>query len=308
MSRIHEALRRAQEERAANSQTAGEANRPESMSSGSVALGGSAVAEPVIGVAELGAGSDVMTLEVLQARCPQSSWSPDPGSALFADPQDHALGTEEFRSLRSRLYQVREKQPLQTLLVASAVAGEGKTFIAVNLGRAIVQQRGRSVLLIDADLRAPRMHVFLGASAAPGLSDYLLGEADMFSILQRGGQDGLFFIAGGKRAPNPVELIGSGHLKTLIQRLAPVFDWIILDSPPCMPVTDASLLAEMTDGVLMVVKAGETPYDIARKGCQQFRDKHLVGVVLNEVAAGSSYSAYYYYRADEKDPKNGKQR
>ncbi len=307
MSRIHEALKRAQQERAANPQTGGEALSSEPIPSVGVAPGGSAVAEPVVGVAEIAGGSEVLTLEALEARCPQSTWSPGPGLMLFADPQDHTPGTEEFRTLRSRLYQIRERQPLQTLLVASAMAGEGKTFVAVNLARAIVQQRGRRVLLIDSDLRISGMHALLGASAAPGLSDYSLGEADMFSILQRGAQDGLFFIAGGKKAPNPVELIGSGRLKTLIQRLAPVFDWIILDSPPSVPLTDASLLAEMSDGVLMVVKAGETPYDIAQKGCQQFRDKHLVGAVLNGIEAGSSYSAYYYYSADGKDTKNRKQ-
>jgi protein-tyrosine kinase len=249
-------------------------------------------------------GSEVLTLEGLEARCPQCIWNPDPGSVLFADSTDRALGTEEFRSLRSRLYQIREgeKQPLQTLLVASAMAGEGKTFVAVNLAQAIMQQRGRRVLLVDTDLRLSRMHVLLGAALAPGVSEYLRGEADMFSVLQRGAQEGLFFIGGGKTPSNPAELIGSGRLKPLIQRLAPVFDWIILDSPPSVPVTDASLLAEISDGVLMVVKAGQTPYDIAQKGCQQFRDKHLLGVVLNRVAPSASYSAYYY-RADGKNGK-----
>ena len=161
-------------------------------------------------------------------------------------------------------------------------------------------------MLIDSDLRISHMHILLGASAVPGLADYLLGEADVFSILQRGAQEGLFFIAGGKRAPNPAELIGSGRLRTLIQRLAPAFDWIILDSPPAVPVTDASLLAEMSDGVLMVVKAGETPYDMAQKGCQHFRDKHLVGAVLNRIEAGSAYSAYYYYGAEGNDAQRGK--
>jgi capsular exopolysaccharide synthesis family protein len=263
--------------------------------------------EPGVGVAAVVGGSEGLTLELLQARCPRSNWSPDPASTLFVDPHDHVLGTEEFRSLRSRLYQIRDKQPLQTLLVASAMAGEGKTFVAVNLARAIVQQRGRHVLLIDSDLRLSRMHVLLGASVAPGLSDYLLGEADMFSILQRGAQEGLFFIAGGKKVPNPAELIGSGRLKILIQRLAPVFDWVILDSPPAVPVTDASLLAEISDGVLMVVQAGETPYDIAQKGCQQFRDKHLVGAVLNRVAPASAYRSYYHYSGDGTDRRNKKQ-
>jgi len=306
MSRIHEALQRAQQERATIPQTGKQA---ESIPPPEVTPERSAGAAAVLGDRAIREGSEVLTLEVLEAHCPQSTWSPDPGSVLFADPHDRTPGTEEFRSLRSRLYQIREreKQPLQTVLVASALSGEGKTFVAVNLARAIVQQGGRRVLLIDTDLRLPRMHALLGASLAPGVSEYLRGEADVFSVLQRGPQEGLFFIGGGKVASNPAELIGAGRLKPLIQRMAPVFDWIILDSPPSVPLTDASLLAEISDGVLLVVKAGETPYDIAQKGCQQFRNKHLLGVVLNRVAPAASYSAYYY-SADGKDSKNKKQR
>jgi capsular exopolysaccharide synthesis family protein len=302
MSRIHEALIKAQQEKATSLQTP---NPTESSLSAEVVPNGSAVAAAIRGGTAIREGSEILTLQGLEARCPLSTWSPDPESVLFADSQDGSLATEEFRSLRSRLYQIREakKQPLQSLLVSSAMAGEGKTFVAVNLARAIVHQRGRRVLLIDTDLRLSRMHIMLGASLAPGVSEYLRGEADMFSVLQRGAQEGLFFIGGGKTASNPAELIGSGRLRPLIQRLAPVFDWIILDSPPSVPVTDASLLAEISDGVLMVVKAGETPYDIAQKGCQQFRDKHLVGAVLNRVAPAASYSAYYY-RADGKGGKN----
>ncbi len=302
MSRIHEALIKAQQEKATTLQTP---NPTESSPSAEVVPNGSAAAAAIRGGTAMREGSEILTLQGLEARCPQSTWSPDPESVLFADSQDGSLATEEFRSLRSRLYQIREakKQPLQSLLVSSAMAGEGKTFVAVNLARAIVHQRGRRVLLIDTDLRLSRMHIMLGASLAPGVSEYLRGEADMFSVLQRGGQEGLFFIGGGKTASNPAELIASGRLRPLIQRLAPVFDWIILDSPPSVPVTDASLLAEISDGVLMVVKAGETPYDIAQKGCQQFRDKHLVGAVLNRVAPAASYSAYYY-RADGKGGKN----
>lgn len=302
MSRIHEALIKAQQEKATTLQTP---NPTESSPSAEAVPNGSAAAAAIRGGTAMREGSEILTLQGLEARCPQSTWSPDPESVLFADSQDGSLATEEFRSLRSRLYQIREakKQPLQSLLVSSAMAGEGKTFVAVNLARAIVHQRGRRVLLIDTDLRLSRMHIMLGASLAPGVSEYLRGEADMFSVLQRGGQEGLFFIGGGKTASNPAELIASGRLRPLIQRLAPVFDWIILDSPPSVPVTDASLLAEISDGVLMVVKAGETPYDIAQKGCQQFRDKHLVGAVLNRVAPAASYSAYYY-RADGKGGKN----
>ena len=99
---------------------------------------------------------------------------------------DSARGTEEFRTLRSRLYHMREKMPLKKLLVTSALPKEGKSFTAANLAQVMVRQHGRSVLLIDADLRGPRLHLMLGTTSGPGLSDYLQGKNDEFSIMQRG--------------------------------------------------------------------------------------------------------------------------
>ena len=151
------------------------------------------------------------------------------------------------------------------------------------------------MLLIDADLRGSRLHSALGTEYAPGLSEYLMGERDEFSIMQRGPMENLFFIAAGRQVSSPAELVANGRLKFLLNRVETLFDWIILDSPPAMPVSDASLLANFCDGVLLVVRSNVTPSDIARKVRQEFRDKQLVGVVLNGVDAESSaYSRYYY--------------
>ena len=124
---------------------------------------------------------------------------------MEAGPDDHAVherqrqrqGTEEFRTLRSRLYHLREKMPLKTVLVTSALPKEGKSFTATNLAQVMVRQQGRRVLLIDADLRAPRLHRMLGTTSDPGLSDYLQGKSDEFSIMQRGPLENLFFIPSG---------------------------------------------------------------------------------------------------------------
>jgi protein-tyrosine kinase len=201
--------------------------------------------------------------------------------------------TEDFRTLRSRLYLTRQKQRLQTVLVTSTLPREGKTFVAANLAQVFVRQRERRALLIDADLRWSRLHLLLGAPLAPGLSEYLQGLADEFSILQQGPQGNLFFIAGGEVASQPAELIANGRFKGLLQRLAPAFDWIVIDSPPAIPVSDASLLAELCDGTLMVVQAGSTPFDLAKKVCEEFRSKRLLGVVLNRVAPHAHYGYYY---------------
>jgi len=234
------------------------------------------------------------------ARCAAVQWSPDPKTMLFLNGDDNARGSEEFRTLRSRLYQIREKMTLKKILVTSALPKEGKSFTAANLAQVMVRQHGRRVLLIDADLRGPRLHLMLGTASAPGLSDYLQGANDEFSIMQRGALENLFLIPSGREVSNPAELVANGRLKFLMQRVEPLFDWIIIDSPPAVPVSDASLLANSCDGVLMVVRSNATPVEMARKARQEFPDKVLVGVVLNGTSGDEAAYSRYYYDAYEK--------
>ena len=140
----------------------------------------------------------------------------------------------------------------------------------------------------------------LGTTSSPGLSEYLQGQNDEFSIMQRGPFENLFFIPSGQQAANPSELVGNGRLKMLLQRVEPLFDWIIIDSPPAVPVADASILAKACDGVLMVVRSNATPFDMARKARQDFPDQVLVGVVLNGTRGDDMPYSRYYYEAYEK--------
>src|SRR4029077_11236757 len=117
--------------------------------------------------------------------------------------EEEAYGTEEFRTLRSRLYQMRENQSLRKLLVTSALPKEGKSFVAANLAQVMVRQHGRRALLIDADLRGARLHEALGTASTPGLAEYLLGENDEFGVMQRGPMEGLFFIPCGRGVSSP---------------------------------------------------------------------------------------------------------
>jgi non-specific protein-tyrosine kinase len=119
----------------------------------------------------------------------------------------------------------------------------------------------------------------MGAPLAPGLTDYLRGEADEMSVLQHGQDGNLCLIAGGNEVTNPSELLSNGRLKILLSRLTPVFDWVILDSPPCLPVADATALADLCDGVLLVVRAGSTPSEVARRACQELQGKTIAGVL-----------------------------
>jgi protein-tyrosine kinase len=314
MSRIHEALKKAEQERVAAQGGPAEpsfalpegAGAPLMTPRGEpvAAMGdGSGEGAPMGGVpltSAMPAFGSPFSLDALMARCPQLQWKPDEKTMLFFNGDDAARGTEEFRTLRSRLYSAREKMPLKKILITSALPKEGKSFTAANLAQVLVRQHGRRVLLIDADLRGPRLHMMLGTTSAPGLSDYLQGISDEFSIMQRGPMESLFFVPSGGEISDPAELVSNGRLKFLLQRVEALFDWIIIDSPPAVPVSDASVLAKACDGVLMVVRSNATPVDMARRARQEFPDQTLVGVVLNGTdGAAIPYSRYYYEAYDK---------
>jgi protein-tyrosine kinase len=306
MSRIHEALKKAEQERAA---IQGGAMQPGPVS---VPVADSVYSPdmpeniPSAATAGMSAFGPTVSLDGLLARCPQMEWKPNLGTMLFMNGDDNARGTEEYRRLRSRLYHLREKTNLKTLLVTSALPGEGKSFTASNLAQVLVRQHGRRVLLIDADLRGPRLHQMLGTTAGPGLSDYLQGRQDDFSVMQRGPMENLFFIPSGTEIDDPAELVGNGKLKILVQRVEPLFDWIIIDSPPAIPVSDASLLAKACDGVLLVVRSNVTPADAARKARLEFPEESLIGVVLNATHNEAAPYARYYYETYEKNGNSAK--
>jgi protein-tyrosine kinase len=346
MSRIHEALKKAEQERAAQGgpsqpgYAVAVAAEPPVVPPAEEQRSGVTGASPIGGVpltSAMPAFSSPFSLEALLARCTPLPWSPDEKTMLFFNGDDSARGTEEFRTLRSRLYHAREKMPLKKVLVTSALPKEGKSFTAANLAQVLVRQHGRRVLLVDADLRGPRLHMMLGTTSSPGLADYLQGGCDEFSIMQRGPMENLFFVPSGQEISDPAELVANGRLKFLLQRVealfdwiiidsppaVPVsdaaelvsngrlrlllqrvealFDWIIIDSPPAVPVSDASVLAKACDGVLMVVRSNTTPVDMARRARQEFPDEALVGVVLNGISADAMAYTRYYYDAYQKN-------
>ncbi|MGA7137417.1 MAG: CpsD/CapB family tyrosine-protein kinase [Terriglobales bacterium] len=297
MSRIHDALKRAEQERATSTGTHIEPAFDQPELQNDEARENPASLHPV-GATVMPSMASGFNYESLVARCPQTKWKPDPRTMLFFQEEDTRVGAEEFRTLRSRLYQIREKMPLKRLMLTSALPKEGKSFVAANLAQVMVRQHGRRVLVIDADLRNPGMHRHLGAPQSPGLSDYLLSECDEFAAMQRGPMENLFFMPGGRSVTNAPELLSNGRLKLFLQRVEPLFDWVILDSSPVIPVSDATLVAGSCDGILMVVRSNVTPSDLARRAREEFPDKLLLGVVLNGTStAGLARSKYYYGEA-----------
>jgi len=302
MSRIHEALKKAAEERSA--QLAGgveagvaevpvELKRPPTPKPEAARPGPAPTLQ-----ATTSTNQDVpFSYGELLKRCAQPEWTLDPRNSVFLNSRPGESGPERFRTLRSRLYKVAATRKLQKVLITSAVAAEGKTFVTANLAQSIVQQPELRVLLIDADLRSSRLHLLFGAPGGPGLSDYLRGEADEYAVIQKGMKENLFLIPGGSLASNPSELLLSDRMKHLLNLVTPNFDWIIIDSPPTLPVHDASVMADMVDGVLFVVRAGSTDAEIVERTVSEFQGKNLLGVVLNQVEKSDSYGNEYqnYY-------------
>jgi capsular exopolysaccharide synthesis family protein len=320
MSRIHEALKRAEQERRASQRPL--AKEQEQMLSiindplRVEEIASVAAASAKVTPAPAGKGADTqaaepaplpraeetvaepasLSLAQVSVRCSRPAWKPNRERMLFLDHGEHSGPVaEEFRTLRARLYRMREKRPLRSILVTSPLPGDGKSFLAGNLSQILARQHGRPTLLIDGDLRWSRLHQYLGAPWAPGLTELLQGAADEYSTIQHSPMENLFFLPGGKPPHDPAELIGDGSkMKALLERLAQVFEWIIVDSPPVVPVSDAAVLAQACDGILLVVRSAQTPYEAAQRAREEMKERPLLGVVLNGVNLNSSYVARRY--------------
>jgi protein-tyrosine kinase len=304
MSRIHEALKKAAQERSA--QLAANAE-PSFLEVADAPRMGVPLRDPLRELDEPGLRVQepleapvYIRYEDLIKRCNPTRWRIDARMSVFEGGDEANVGAERFRTLRSRLYQIAGTRPLRRVVVTSSVPTEGKTFVAANLAQSMVRQPDRKVLLIDADLRASRLHQVLGTAREPGLADYLRGDADEFKVVQRGTDAHLCFIPAGTEVSNPSELLLNDRMKRLLEVMTPIFDWVILDTPPALPVHDASMLADLCDGVLFVVRAGVTDHQMATKAATEFQEKNILGVVLNRVDSDAGYGGYYYgYPAEE---------
>ena len=210
---------------------------------------------------------------------------------------------EAFRSLRTNVLFAINGSMTNALLVTSTAPGEGKTLIASNLalGLALAGQR---VLLVDADMRRPRAHVIFKLPQQPGLSDLMVEQAKTVEVVRRTSAPNLWVLPAGRLPPNPAELLSSKRFHRFLQKVSEQFDWVIVDSPPVMAVTDASLLAHLASGVLFVTAADVTNRPAAVRAMEQLAaaKAKLLGAVLNR--ADLERNAYFYspyYRSEYRD-------
>jgi capsular exopolysaccharide synthesis family protein len=220
---------------------------------------------------------------------------------LAADIDPEGAAAEAYRVLRTNLaFSTAREHPLHSLVFTSPGPGEGKSTTVANLA-AVLAARGDPTLLIDADLRRGELHDAFDLQRSPGLSDLLAGELDQREAIRPGLRPGLDLLPAGKRPPNPSELLGSQAMASLLAGWRDVYRWVLIDTPPVLAVTDAAVLATLTDGAVLVLRAGETDRRAGWQGIQQLRrvDARIVGAVLNEVQPQLTSDRYYldYYYA-----------
>lgn len=207
-----------------------------------------------------------------------------------------SLASEAYRTIRTAILLSQAGEPPRTILVSSAQSGEGKTTSSINLAASLASAGGR-VVLIDADLRRPSMlrHFNLSADHVPGLVDVLTGQATVKEVILADILKRISLIASGRVPPNPAELLGSVEMATLIDQLAQDFDYVLIDSPPILPVTDAMILSRFVDGVVLVVKGANTPRKVVRDAKDRLQSvgARLLGTILNDVDINGG--DYYYY-------------
>jgi capsular exopolysaccharide synthesis family protein len=256
---------------------------------------------------------------VVAARLDRSVKDGDEASALVGAPlvgtiqRDQALNkthttdrrgdsrtAEDYRQLRNNLRFLEVDDPPRVIMVSSAVPAEGKTTLVINLALALAEA-GQRVIVVEADLRRPKVTSYLGMVGGVGLTNVLTGTAYLEEVLQQHGMDGLTVLAAGPTPPNPGELLASSHMRAVVEKLRGRFDVVLVDAPPLLPVADASGLAPHTDGVLLSVRYGSTRRDQLRQAATTVERAggRTLGAVLNIVPprAGSAYGYGYSYES-----------
>jgi capsular exopolysaccharide synthesis family protein len=235
------------------------------------------------------------------------------GSVILTEVEATSAIAESYRQLRTALLLSSAGHAPRTLLVTSSQPAEGKTTTSVNMAISLAQT-GAAVLIVDADLRRPRIHKIFGLKNNVGLCNHLVGETELSSLVQVA-LPNLYVLPVGPLPPNPAELLGSAKMKQVIETLSQNFDYIIIDSPPVVSFADSLILSALVEGVIIVVKGGVTPREMAQrtKAHLQSVGAKILGVVVNQIKLqphdyyyySTYYSRYYYGEGDKGKGRDG---
>ena len=276
MSRVHDALRRVE----------------------SPTLGGQQPAPNV--TPDLGPSARTSVppdLNGLLAKIETIPFTPSPDASLLDATRPSESPAEEFRSLRTRLNHLQSLQPLHSIVVTSASPAEGKSFSAANLALAQSQLEGNLTLLADFDFRRPVVHTLFQVSRGPGITDYLQGKAALEEIIKRVEGTNLCIMTAGEAVLNPLELLNLPEVKNLLERLPTLFNWVLLDTPPLLFAADANLLSTLCNGLILVVRIGNTTIDSVTRAMGSLCQNNILGILVNGAHKGELYSKYTYYHS-----------
>lgn len=224
------------------------------------------------------------------------------------DPKNPAA--EAYRVIRTGIQFAQAGKELQTIALTSCTPNEGKSTTIANLA-VLLTQAGKSVLLIDCDMRNPTVHKNFNLSNKVGLSSCISMGTALSDAVQKTSIEGLYALTGGVIPPNPSELLGSEQMKNVLQRAKEQYDYVLIDTPPVMPVTDALIVSRFVDGMILVIASAEVKVEMARDVKNQLVNAgaNILGVVLNRVRSehhGYGYGYYYYYGNDGEKHKKSK--
>jgi capsular exopolysaccharide synthesis family protein len=294
MSHIYEALKKAEEQRARDTQSPAylttellpAAERREERIAD--------VAPNATGGANHGSYPPVrqlpLSLEELD-QCPSLKVAPARWSHLVSLGGEESLGAEKFRFLAVRLRQMRQTRPLKKILITSTIPQEGKSTVAANLACTLARRKQTRTLLLEGDLRRPTQASQFGVGKVPGLSEWFHGDSPTLN-LYRLENLGLWFLPAGSAPENPLEMMQSVKMGNLMDQLASWFDWIVIDSPPVLPLGDTSVWARMVDGILLITRRGVTEKRQLKKGLAALDQGKLLGALVNG-SVDAAHSDYY---------------
>jgi len=217
-----------------------------------------------------------------------------PNERLVTLAGNESLGAEKFRLLAVRIIHLRQARSLKRLLITSTMAEEGKSLVAANLAVALARRKQQKVLLVEGDLRRPSQAQMFGLAKLQGLSEWLRSETSRMTTVYQLKEAGIWLIPAGSPPENPPELMQSRRLPELLDQLNNWFDWIVIDSPPVLPIADTSVWMRLADGILLVAREGTTEKNQLKRGLEAVGTSSLVGVVIN--GCTTAIQGNYYQR------------
>ncbi|MFZ0585994.1 MAG: CpsD/CapB family tyrosine-protein kinase [Candidatus Sulfotelmatobacter sp.] len=236
-------------------------------------------------------------------QCPVLQVSIPRDTRLVVVGKEESLGAEKFRFLAVRLRHLRQNRPLKKILITSTIPQEGKSTVAANLACTLARRKQQKTLLLEGDLRRPTLAARFGLGRIPGLCEWLSGQTEGIN-LYRLESLGLWVLPAGAAPQNPLELMQSGKLAPLMNQLEAWFDWIVIDSPPVLPLADASMWSRLADGILLVTRNGTTEKRQLKRGIEAIEKSKLLGALVNSSTNAAHTDYYQRYSSQADQPKD----